>query len=506
MNFLIVDDEYYARMALVKAVLEWDEHSKVIDVEDGSYGIDYLKNQLIDIVLTDIKMADVDGLQLSEYIKNNHPFISIIVISGYADFEYAQKSIAYDVKGYLLKPVNKVELFKLLDTIKEERCRKQENILTLHNLQTKLKELKYIETFNKLICNVGEKISYHSLLGLNKEINNYNIIVIQCNKLIDKNNEEILSEILKSLFNTCFVFKPFIQDNELVCMIFTLNQIKKEKISIKLNVLLDKMSNHYELKYYFGISDSCEINYSVSHCYKQAKKMLNYRLIDHNHYIWYDKKLTTGKTKNLTEDQENILYHYLKSNNINESKKFIKNMFILEKEYYSVSTIKNIYNSIVAIMKRILAQKYQEKEASYLILIEDITYFFSIDDIILYLNKIIDNSISAEIDNKNNFIQDITKFISENYYYNISMEKIAKERYFMNANYFGRMFKKKMGKSFSEFLVDTRMNKAKHLLETSSLSVSEIAGLVGYTSVSYFIKCYKKYYGTTPGNEKILDA
>ena len=120
MNILIADDEYYARKALAQIILDWDASIHVIEAQNGQETMSVLEQIQIDIVFTDIRMPILDGLQLSALLFKQYPHITIVIVSGYDDFKYAQEAIVYNVKKYLLKPLDKQEVYPILEQAKSK--------------------------------------------------------------------------------------------------------------------------------------------------------------------------------------------------------------------------------------------------------------------------------------------------------------------------------------------------------------------------------------------------
>ena len=126
---LLVDDEILVRDAIRKKI-EWNKigFELVGDCENGRDAIEFVQNNPVDLVLTDICMPHVDGMELSRYLYENYPQISIIIFSGYSDFEYAKQAIQYKVSEYILKPVTAKELTEVLERLKKklDSIRKEE--------------------------------------------------------------------------------------------------------------------------------------------------------------------------------------------------------------------------------------------------------------------------------------------------------------------------------------------------------------------------------------------
>ena len=120
-NLLIVDDEIFVANSL-SAMDEWtDKQIRVVGTaSNGVEALEWIERERIDIVITDIRMPDMDGLELLQAIHKQNPDISVIIISGYEHFKYAVTALKYKAKGYVLKPVDTDELFEIIDVIISE--------------------------------------------------------------------------------------------------------------------------------------------------------------------------------------------------------------------------------------------------------------------------------------------------------------------------------------------------------------------------------------------------
>mgnify|MGYP000030386243 FL=1 len=110
-HLLIVDDETIFRKGLSEYI-NWETYDCVVSAtaKNGTEAIDIIESTPIDIVITDVRMPSLDGIGLAKYIHENHPEISVIILSGYSEFEYARSAIQYNVAEYLLKPAAKKDV------------------------------------------------------------------------------------------------------------------------------------------------------------------------------------------------------------------------------------------------------------------------------------------------------------------------------------------------------------------------------------------------------------
>ena len=159
-KILLVDDEILVREA-IRDRLEWEKlgFELIGDCENGKKAIEFLQTQSVDVVLTDIYMPYVDGLELSKHISEEYPETKIIIFSGYSDFEYAQQALKYNVADYILKPVTAKELSAVLRKIKEKLDGKQQE------KQQLMKLAKTYQTYRKNESYIVAKILSNLIKG-----------------------------------------------------------------------------------------------------------------------------------------------------------------------------------------------------------------------------------------------------------------------------------------------------------------------------------------------------
>lgn len=118
MRVLIVDDEYYSRLSLQKILMDSGRSYEIVGLaESGQDAISIIEKHIPEVVLTDVRMPDVDGIQLCQWIYEYYPWIAVVIISAFTDFEYTQKAISYRARYYLLKPYEPQKILDILDDI-----------------------------------------------------------------------------------------------------------------------------------------------------------------------------------------------------------------------------------------------------------------------------------------------------------------------------------------------------------------------------------------------------
>lgn len=492
---IIIDDEPLIRKGLRK-IIDWNNYGFNI-IGEAENGIDgYRKICLLnpDLCIIDIKMPGMDGLKLIEKIKNKNIKTKIIILTGYPEFEYAQKAIDLGVDTYLLKPIDP-EI--LIEKIKKIYCEleREKSIKNIINKSIEFTKEKIIE---KIIKREFEDISIEELnkvYNLNFPWKTYQVI------LIEPNNEEILRES-KNIFSTY----TFSIDNLIGIIIESFSKPHSKKKIIELR---NKIKSKYLIDINIVVGERV---FYLQELYKSFNSALNLIkkkfLYNKKGIILYDGNKKTKIVEEISD--ENIVQELIKSiekldlvniNNILDKKLNICLIKELQEEEIKTSYLKIFLNIINYLSTNYL--KFKEFSKDYLT--DDLLREFYKKESLLELNSYMKGLILnitetfSKIVGKS-MISKILEYLESNYYKDLKIKEVAKI-FGYNSCYFGKIFRKYTGENFNTYLDKIRINKAKELL-LQGIKVVEIAEKVGYKDVDYFIMKFKKYTGKSPKNYK----
>lgn len=506
MKVLVADDEFYARKALVKILKEIDpEISVAADVETGAEILEYLrKDPAVDVVLTDIRMPVMDGLRLAERLQKEYPQIAVIVETGYADFKYAQQAIRYGVRNYITKPIIKEELRKTLEDIlksrqeEEKRVRDQilESIFEFSREELSVKELAQSANLREQF--MGKCVEYA------KEYP-YCVLLMQADaKLSFSQKEEILQRFRENL---CEPF--YFQNNREFVILKFLEPVSVTETDLRntnycANLILAGSKAVAKSAVSVAVSQVHRGMEELYNAYKEAVYAINQRLLqgwDRVFFFGEKKKRLAGQEKEYEIALQNALQRY----DYSSAEEALVHIFE-EPELLQNGDIYSLYERIIRVLG-ILSAFYHNTEVTegkmglmfsrrY-----DLYNFKHMDELENYLLSMVKEICcfsQSQQDNKRDIIQEITEYINRSYQYDISLQDLAEKKYFMNASYLSRLFKATVGKTFSKYLIEYRLEKSRELLEKTILKVSDIATHVGYNDVSHYIQSFRKVYGMTP--------
>lgn len=492
MKVMLVDDENLILEGL-KAIIDWDSLGLeiVCTANNGQEAVEKFRENPVDIVVTDINMPKVTGLELLRALKNINDDVKFVVLSGYDEFSYAKIAMELGVKSYLLKPVDEEELERVLKSIINDthNTKKKENNLTIKNS-------KLIDFLNSKI-NIDEIMQFKDVMRIGFDGDSYMVA-----NIISKTGriDEIMNCIRSNIFSNFEIMPNY--DGSILIINCLEQGISDEGIR-----------EFYEIIESF-IKDELDIDTFIS----VGSKVDNFSDIPMSY-----KNSISAKKNILVMGYGNVIFSDEIEENISDSKSFKKeiealNKLIIEKnrdvaKSYMLSifedknlTPKNIYDisiKIVILVDEVLKDfnldnKYGSSSLSSVIV--DLCSEATRENIERFLLSEVEDAIKVISDNTQVFspvVQQVVKTINTKYKDELSLKTLA-TKYRINSSYLGQIFSKEVGVSFSEYLNKVKNTKAKELILNTNMKINNIAKEVGYTDTSYFYRKFKKYYGVCP--------
>jgi two-component system response regulator YesN len=516
---LIVDDEYLVRN-LLKKCIDWESiNVRIIgEASSGEDAIDLVYKCQPDLIFTDICMTNMDGIEFADFVIKKYPNIKVVVISGYDDFKYAQRSIQAGIKDYLLKPINDDVVLNTVLKIKKEINEERESISEYSILKKQFVEnLPFLKErlFNRLIHlnkDIDEVKTQMDYLNFKFKYDNFQVAVMDIILKYQDNyskketiyDTKILDKLKKYLkqYEDINIFL----DNDYRIIIIDNGKksiFKKTFNDIKVDIL-STLKYHYCI----GIGSIKNGIENIEKSYEEALEALNYRIIlGQNSVIKYDDiNLSNGTQDNVTIKIDDKLQVYFLSG----SEKMIQNIIdgIFEKKdiliNMPINNIKEYAFSYISIILETLKEFDRDVEEFNLkkySIYKQIFEFDTIPDIKKYVMDISSKALEIikyhKSKKSNKLMDDITEYVKLNLGdCELSLSKAA-QVFFINPSYLSRIFKKEMKVNFMEYLSKLRIDKAIMLLNNTDLKAYEIGEKVGFSDSSYFSTCFKRYTGVS---------
>ena len=525
---LIEDDEQLIRQGL-RARIEYlgIDVDEIFEAENGLMALRLQEEHPIDVVITDIRMPDMDGLELIQEMQKKNNQIKFVVLSGYAEFSYAETAIRLGVKAYLLKPVSnddlkaafdkaykemeqtasvrqEVQMKKRMD--REKQVYQQEKALNaLFSSQeagavTREQLCKLCGYDEKMWAGGAESVLYLAILHINKESFEHQRFRPVDHELVRFMIRNIFEEIqapcekllVNSLSDTRQMYGIFIGDDKKKL------RMEVERIYLRMRSVLEKKMGIY-------------LTIGVSRCRSQlegketseARQALKQRIIYGKANIYFYEDIRILGEQEFPVSQLHLLEQYIEHNEIFKVKNLVQEIFSEElvKKYGSA------YLRIMWIRILNLLLHHYERRGRNAAEIEKMLQNYNLLDRIQSLQEIRQKIIEMGMEcvstesvadaNARSKIQMAIGYIQEHFAENLTVNVLA-EHYGMSPNYFSSMFKKEMSRSAVNYITELRINQARELLYHSELSVVDISKKVGYEDSQYFFRVFKKYLGMTP--------
>ncbi len=526
LKVFLVEDEFVVRQG-IKNNIDWKSHGYDFcgEAADGELAFPMIQKLKPDIVITDIRMPFMDGLVLSRLIKKELPWVEIIILSGYEEFEYAKEGIKIGIAQYLLKPINGEELLKEVDAVSEKiRERHKENEIRDKYIKEMeenfLKEQKdlfqYLVTGSK---SAAQLLEMADRLDIDISAMWYNIVLIKIQSTYHAYEEfsNSLIEIEEKLKEIADEASLLIFDRNLEGKALLFKGDSKEEIIKIQNGYLDKIKDmlmEYEnVRYFGGIGIPVNRLGELTVSFEKASHAFAHRYLVNESLILKSEEVEQGVY--IEKEKFNISNVNPKHIDRNKIREFLKVGDKEEVIYFVDEFFKDLGTNV---MKSNMFRQYIIMDAYFCVadFLEDIKISrdeietFDADSGILqsektavnYIVRIIKKALELREKTASNrygdIVGEVMDYIEQNYAdEELSLNLLASHVNF-SPNHLSMIFSQQTGKTFIKYLTDLRMNKAKELLRCTGKRSSSIAVEVGYRDPHYFSYLFKKTQGITP--------
>lgn len=532
-DLIIVDDEENVREILKKNINQSQTGFRVVGTaEDGEEALKLVKERKPNVVITDICMPGLSGLDLIKEIQKFVPDIKTVVISGYDEFSYAKTAMTLGVTEYLLKPFLLDELYQVLNKIKDELEHQASLVKNITEMQNQIeRNLLYSqEHFLKKI--IEGNMKEEDVLEEGKQVRiqlTANLYCVGIFKIFvntgsaarEENADRIVADLFgivnEKYFDPEIKSYALLPDKNQLVMIFCgscRNQIQfYQQIEKGIEKMNDSMERYYHTKMKGVLGNTYADWNRISSSYKEALSVWKGVLNVSDHVMRYDeykrsKEAAGVDIKQKPEDLELDLILQIQMSHQEKALEILREILmhyasygVEEAEFVNVSLVELVFRISESIVKaggnlkvwedeNVL--KYLKRHFTYGTLMEAKTVLeqyvkkcceeFSIvnekqsEKIVFNLKMLIENNLSNE---------------------EFNIEEASAQMYFSH-NYVRRVFKNKTGESFADYLYRRRMETAGELLMKTKFKVHEIARKTGYSNQRYFASCFKRFYGCTP--------
>ncbi len=528
-KILLVDDEILVRDA-IRENIDWKgmDCELVGDCENGQQAAEFVQNHEVDIVLTDICMPYMDGMELSHFLHDNYPDIIIVIFSGFGEFEYAKRAIQYNVSEYMLKPITAMELTKVIERMKEkvDARQKEKNKIQIlmrdsqgYKKNANMIRSKTIEALVNCTRDVKESLDELEKMGINMDASSYRVAVFDMDLYSDlyqidteKRQESalmafVLYNVSDEIVNEKKAGVAYQEGSNRVCVVFMGNKTKEGSALIRetCQEIKDKVKEVIGIEVSMGIGSWVRSPGELIFSHRMAEKAIQRRYLLGGNLLIDMEDDETDQVISI-QDYLEQLKNAIKTGKKEEMGRILDEIeaeirgALVDKSYacvYLQQVIRVIGNSVQSMVSD-GADIIMEREKLLKAVTEQKCFQAAADLVRAYAQKMFE-----ELTNYNSSAGQRQASLAMDYIRNhymdteLSLNSICS---YLNisTSYFSTIFKDITGETFVEALTRTRMEKAKELLENTTLKNYEIAEKVGFSDPHYFGIAFKKMTGKTP--------
>lgn len=527
LKVFLVEDEFVVREG-IKNNVDWISHGYEFcgEASDGELAFPMIQKLKPDILITDIRMPFMDGLKLSRLTKKELPFTEIIILTGYEEFEYAKEGIKIGIAEYLTKPISAEELLRAVDglAVKIEEKNQERKIRERYvkemeeNFQKEKKELfHYLVTGSK---SAAELLELANNLDIDLSSMWYNVVLL---KTQSKNHER--EEYSGSLIEIETRFEKLSEDDGHL-LIFDRNlegkallfkaDTKEELEQLQndyIDWVRDILAEYENIRYFGGIGMPVNRLRELPLSFERASHAFAHRYLMKDSHILNSAELEQGTYL----EQEEFDISHVDPRQIDRSR--IKEFLKLGERDEAIYFVEEFFKGLGSnAMKSNIFRQYITMDAYFCIVNfleslqisrEEIEPFDvtsaplqNMENAVSYVASIITKAVELREQKASNRYEDIVEevmsYIQEHYAEEeLSLNMLASHVNF-SPNHLSMVFSQQTGQTFTKYLTDFRMNKAKELLRCTGKRSSEIGLEVGYKDPHYFSYLFKKTQGMTP--------
>ncbi|MGL5435650.1 MAG: response regulator [Lachnospiraceae bacterium] len=529
LRIVIADDEPKVCIVVQKCV-HWEElNLELVGIaHDGQQLFEKIITEKPDLVITDIDMPEMNGLELIEQVRKQNIDCKFIIISGYRQFEYAHKALKNNVDDYLLKPIDEQELNESLHRLKmavlNGRLHSEKAVETLISKNKRDKENIHRIFLNQILI-LGDEFELNAgqieeEYGICLSEGIYQAAIAK----LDNTEQEDLSDGLSAIQTKLItIFKRIFQadcrelfvQTEAERIFFGIYYDSEHGAGIneKFRQFYEYGKNIVELFIGFsltvGVSKKHTTLQAFPHTFDEAKAAVCFRIVEGiDRTIFYEKLQIPElffdhhargamKTRICKEfealDTENFK-HYMNS------------LYFIEKQHCNAVELKDISNFIIDTFfekQKELGNEIENAEYQHQIAWQKVRNAISIKEmkqaVVSTVTALTEELKEQKRSQKRKPIREAMNYIADHYSENITLDVVAKAIH-LNPVYFSNVFKKETGENFVDYIHKYRIEIAKVRLKEEDTPIVGIASELGYYDAKYFSKLFKKYVGVKPSD------
>ena len=497
---MLVEDEEFILQG-IRCIIDWEELSMnvVSMVHNGREALERFLEEPVDIIVTDVEMPQMNGLELLEEIRKINPRTRCLILSGYDEFEYARAALKLDVEEYILKPINEEQLKQaLLDAAKEldELDRKQaaetEDRIGWHKLLKGKMDSGEAAEFYRMLPEMdgGEKI-YVSIMKIDTG---------------SVENQESLQVILSAVQGMPHKIRAvYLAADTLLLLLYAKKECTDGEALERFGVLQDDLESGHGIFSFLTVASPISTYGDLAKSYQMASKMQKYRVLEGYGNCIAESYIRERKTQDVVID-ETLLRKMILKKDQDGARQYIEDLFINNlRSEVRVDVLYQLALKLAVLLQDIKAEYKLGQSGNFQDLSEMTEKIYQADDIFglkaIFMAEIAEIILCLHMEDSQYtpVVKQIMEEVRKNYREDMNLKTLS-YKYHMNASYLGQIFQKEAGCSFTQYLSNTKNKIAKDLILNTNMKINDIAKEVGYPDTSYFYRKFKQCYGVSPAS------
>lgn len=514
-KLLIADDEYWTREK-IRTMIAWEEYQIefMAPAQDGEEVLRRMAEDLPDILITDVNMPFLNGVELVKRVKELYPEIVVLVLSGYDDFAYVKETLMAGAINYLLKPVSKIDLIRAVSKALELISEKEEN----ERQTLKAASLLQDRELSLLIEKEQVRLSMTQVTGTALDSVGCSIMLIKIHDLQTlmgryQYDMNYLSYSMKKKLRemdtnqNLIIFNYINRSNEFLVV----NELEVSEQQVLALKIMKRLKEETDSPITIAVSEQSYSMDSLHDAYVQSISVLMTRPYTRESVILFSNKEKSSMNHQVVECFTQEMEHRLKTALKTGSETVIKD-FLLEEagmggsDKWSFMKMKQMVNRITAIFQEHLTGQGASEESLRELgrlgeMADKVAESLDMEQLLSLLTEmqgvVLGERKSEVTGNIRDYVKEAVAYINENYFEELTLSGLA-EKYAVESSYFSRLFKQETGENLMLYIAGKRMEKAKELMEREDINIAEVAFMVGYDDYTYFSKVFKKHVGVSP--------
>lgn len=506
---IIADDKPLIRKSLAQTI-HWEALGCEVagEAENGLEAVELIEKICPDLLISDIKMPGMDGLELTEYAKKIQPDIKVLMITGYQEFEYAQRALSLGVSDLVLKPIRNDMMEKKIKKVMEE-LEKNRAITNAALVSRRARQEQLLHGLIKervpMDRDFEEKVRELELYG-----RDYFLILSRVRTGDDSIKNEVRNRVIQWIEDqkntwSWLVFDWFLGKNQVIILLEEKKRSARErKIHVKQTLLAlnERLRNEFGVACYFTVSRSGNDIRVLRECYQDALEIMENCYFTAEQSILFADSYTAEAAVKISSLLRNLECFYqniglMDKQELKKNSEEILNRILAESQGDEFR-IKCFLSEIgITLLHRCGKEDTNE-------LMDEIAGLEGWEQCCEFLCRFflkIQREMQEDKEETNPLIGAGLEYIKVHYRENFSLTDLA-EKISVNPSYLSRLFKKETGKNFSEILTEYRINRAEYLLLQPGSRVVEVGEQVGYSDYTYFYQVFKRIKGISPSEYK----